>query len=143
MWYNPIIKFILNSPFHGLVSKGILLITYIGCRSGTEYSMPLSYVRENDDYLLLALSRRTWWRNFRSSAPVKIRVKGKNLSARASAITAPPEAVQAALSTYLKSQKELARILKVRYDADGQPDQEALAKAAEGRVIVRIQLDNQ
>ncbi len=141
MWYNPIIKFILTSPFHGLVSRGILLLTYTGCRSGTTYITPISYVRENDDYLLLALRRRKWWRNFRNSAPVNIRVKGKNLSGQAQAMAEPPEAVQAALNTYLKSQKDLARILKVSYGSDGQPDQQALAKAAEGRVMVVIHPD--
>jgi hypothetical protein len=142
MWYNPIIKFLLLSPFHGFISKSILMLTYKGCRTAQEYSTPLSYVRDNDVYLLLALSRRMWWRNFRSSAPVTIRVKGRDLPGIAQVISQPPEAVQAALNTYLKSQKDLARILKVRYDAEGEPDRQALEKAAENRVLVRIQVES-
>jgi hypothetical protein len=142
MWYNPIIKLILTSPFHGFVSKGILLLNYKGCRSGNEFSTPLSYVRDDDSYLILALNRRMWWRNFRNSAPVTIRVKGQDLSGIAQVITEPPEAVHAAFNTYLKSQKDLARILKVHYDEDGQMDAQSLARAAENRVMVRVHLDN-
>jgi hypothetical protein len=142
MWYNPIIKFLLLSPFHAFISKSILLLTYKGCRSAQEYSTPLTYVRDNNEYLLLALSRRMWWRNFRSGAPVTIRVKGRDVSGIAQVISQPPEAVQAALNTYLKSQKDLARILKVRYDAEGEPDRQALEKAAENRVLVRILVES-
>ena len=49
-----------------LVSRGILLLNYTGCRSGKEYSTPLSYVQENDDFLIVALRRRTWWKNFQN-----------------------------------------------------------------------------
>ena len=62
------------------------------------------------------------------------------MSGHAQAIIQPPEEVQAALGTYLKSQKDLARLLNVKFDTDGQPDMQSLAKAAENRVMVRIQL---
>jgi hypothetical protein len=141
MWFNPIIKFLLLSPLHGLFSRGILLLTYTGRRSGRKISTPLSYTKENNDYLIVALRRRIWWRNFQTRAPVTIRVRGKDLSGNALAISEPAEDVQAALNTYLKSQKNLARALDVSYDNEGQPDPETLAKAAENRVIVRVQLD--
>ncbi len=141
MWYNPIIKFVLVSPLHFMIDRGIILLTYRGCKSGQEYSTPLSFVRDNGDLILIALTRRIWWRNFRSGAPVTVRLKGRDVPAHAQAISEPAEAVQASLNTYLKSQKDLARVLRVRYDAEGQPDPEALAKAAENRVIVRVHLD--
>ena len=30
MWYNGIIKVILKTPLHGLISSGVMLLTYTG-----------------------------------------------------------------------------------------------------------------
>jgi deazaflavin-dependent oxidoreductase (nitroreductase family) len=141
MWYNPLITYILLSPLHGFISRSILLLTYTGYKTGKQYTTPLSYVPDADNILIVSLRRRTWWKNFLNEAPVTVRVKGRDLPARARAITEPPNEVQAALCIYLKSQRDLARILKVRFDSDGNPDPETLAKAAENRVMVRVRLN--
>lgn len=43
MWYNGIIKVILKTPLHSLISSGVMLLTYTGHKSGRRYSVPISY----------------------------------------------------------------------------------------------------
>ncbi len=51
MWFmnhiwNPLVRLILRSPLHGVMSKGIMLITYTGLKSGKEYTLPVSYLQD-------------------------------------------------------------------------------------------------
>jgi len=48
MWYNPIMKWILGSPLHRVVSKSTMLVTFTGRKSGKQYTIPVNYVREGD-----------------------------------------------------------------------------------------------
>ena len=41
--YNPLMKWLLRSPLHGVVSKMYLLVTFTGRKSGTVYSTPVEY----------------------------------------------------------------------------------------------------
>jgi hypothetical protein len=43
---------LLRSPLHGLLSKGIVLITFTGHTSGKRYTTPINYVREGDTVLI-------------------------------------------------------------------------------------------
>jgi len=42
MWFNPIMKWLIRSPLHGLVSKSMLVIGYTGRKSGKRYETPMS-----------------------------------------------------------------------------------------------------
>lgn len=79
--YNPIMKSILRSPLHGLISKNTMLITFTGRKSGKIYTTPVNYVRDGDDFTVFSQCNRIWWRNLRGGAPVTVRVKGQNLKA--------------------------------------------------------------
>ncbi len=47
-WLNKMMMWMLRSPFHGIVSKNIMLITVTGRKSGKKYTLPVSYVRDGD-----------------------------------------------------------------------------------------------
>ena len=167
MWYNPIIKFLLLSPLHGFASKDILLLEYTGRRSGKNITVPLSYIREEldegvveggennifdkggegdssnvvheADYLILSLRKRTWWRNLRGSAPVRLRVRGRWISGVGEAIEDKKKAAHD-LGLYIQKQTYLAKYFEVRME-DGKPDSEDLAREAEKRLMVRVHPD--
>ena len=46
MWFNSIMKWLIRSPLHGLVSKSMLVIGYTGRKSGRRYETPVNYVRD-------------------------------------------------------------------------------------------------
>jgi hypothetical protein len=68
MWYNPLLTWLLRSPLHGLVSNNTLLTTVIGCKSGSNITLPVNYVDMGEELLTVSFRRRTWWRNLRGGA---------------------------------------------------------------------------
>ena len=76
MWYNTIMKWVLCSSLHGLLSKNIMLITFTGRKSGKVYTLPVNYVRDGDVFSVVSFRHRTWWRNLRGGAPASGSTQG-------------------------------------------------------------------
>jgi len=77
------VGWILRSPFHSLLSNGMMLITVTGCRTGTKYTVPVGYYREGEDLWVITSRHRTWWRNLLGGAEVGLVLKGKPVNAHA------------------------------------------------------------
>lgn len=73
--FNPIAKTVLRSPFHGMMSRHLLLITFTGRKSGAMFTTPVLYEQEGET-LLLGVGY-LWWKNLRDGAAVRIRLRGK------------------------------------------------------------------
>lgn len=139
MWFNPIISWILRSPLHFMVSKNMMLMTYTGRKSGKSYTTPMNYVAMNGALYTNSYRDRVWWRNLRSGAEVTIRLRGEDVPAYAEAIEDQSD-VADSLGQYLKAAPQLAKYMKVRMDADGNPDNEDVTRLAQELVLVRTEL---
>jgi len=137
--YNPIMKSILRSPFHGLISKNVMLITFAGGKSGKKYTTPVNYVRDGADIAVFSYRHRMWWRNLRGGVPVTLRVKGQDLKAVGKSIE-DKNAVAASLLDYLQKMPHYAKYFQVTIDPNGQPNPEEVARAAQNRVMIRFRL---
>ncbi len=139
MWYNPMMAWLLRSPLHGLLSQSTMLMTYTGRKSGKVYSTPMNYVRVHeaagDVFLTTSYRTRTWWRNLRGGAPVKLKVQGQDLKARAEAVEDGKGVVEG-LSLFLQCVPGWAKYYNVKLDSDGRPNASDVAEAAKTRVIV-------
>jgi deazaflavin-dependent oxidoreductase (nitroreductase family) len=140
MWYNPAVKLLLRSPLHGLISGGVLLLSYKGRKTGKSYHVPLSYVKDEEDLLILTFKRRTWWRNLKGGAPVSVRYKGQDRKAVAEPVEDDFERIKVGFSKYIENNSYLSRALDVSLDEEGKPDPEELERAAQGRMMVWIRL---
>ena len=49
---NPLVRAVLRSPAHRLLSGSVLLLTYTGRRSATRYTIPVQYHRDGVTVLL-------------------------------------------------------------------------------------------
>ncbi len=76
---NRLVRPLLRSPLHPLVSGRLALITVTGRKSGRELSFPVGYTRKGN-IVTIAVGwpeRKLWWRNLRGEgAPVRIRLQG-------------------------------------------------------------------
>src|SRR5947207_209305 len=70
---NVIVRFLLRSPLHFLLSNTMMLLTYTGRKSGKRYTNPLPYMREGD--VVTVFTQRTWWKNVRACAKVAVEIK--------------------------------------------------------------------
>ena len=80
--FNGIIKLILRSPFHRVLSRRLLLLTYNGSTTGRQYTLPLRYLRMSDGRLMV-LSRGTGWSKRVAGRDVAIRLVGREYTVSA------------------------------------------------------------
>ncbi len=85
---NPVVRAVLSSPFHALLSRNLALITVTGRRSGRRYTFPVSYRQEGDRVLINVgwPERKHWWRNLKDPGLVELRIRGRNRAGRARAM---------------------------------------------------------
>ena len=85
---NPLISGILRSPFHWLLSPGLMLVTVTGRRTGRRYTIPVGYQRDGETLAVMVSEarRKSWWRNYLEPAPLELRLRGRKLQGRAEVV---------------------------------------------------------
>jgi F420H(2)-dependent quinone reductase len=76
---NPLMRGLLRSPAHGLVSGHLALLTVTGRRSGRTFTFPVAYLMDGDDRVTLNVDwpeRKRWWRNLQDGARVELHLAG-------------------------------------------------------------------
>ena len=76
---NQLVRLVLRSPLHSLLSGNLALITVTGRRTGLEHTFPVAYEQDGDKLTINvgAPERKRWWRNLEEpGAPVQIRLRG-------------------------------------------------------------------
>ena len=77
---NPIVRLILKSPIHFLISHQILLFRVVGRRSKRIFEIPASYAHINDSLVCVTLRENLWWKNFKDIETQEIYFKGKKIN---------------------------------------------------------------
>lgn len=75
---NPVVRAVLSSPLHPLLSRRLALITVTGRQSGRRYTFPVGY-RQDGDRVIINVGqpeRKHWWRNLIEPGRVDMRIRG-------------------------------------------------------------------
>jgi deazaflavin-dependent oxidoreductase (nitroreductase family) len=131
-------KLVLRSPAHGMVSKTVLLITFTGRKSGKIYTTPVDYSQDGDQVTIF--THAEWWKNLRNGAPVRLRIRGRELQGLPEPIAEDKGAVAAGLSQHLRKVPSDARYYDVTFDENKNPRTEEVEKAAQSVVMIRVRL---
>jgi len=86
--YNPIVKTILKSSLHGVMSGSTMLLTFTGRKSGKQYTTPISYALEGNIVTLISSTRHGWVKNLQGAMPVTAWVRGHERKGVAQVVTA-------------------------------------------------------
>jgi deazaflavin-dependent oxidoreductase (nitroreductase family) len=135
-WFNTLV---LKSPLHGLVSKSVVLLTIVGKTSGKVFTIPVNYVQNDNELLLISLRSRKWWRNLRAGCPVTIHLRGTVIQGQATVLEKQIDVVNG-LKVLLAESPMYARYLHVTAGAHGEWDPVLLDHAACTKVLVKITL---
>jgi deazaflavin-dependent oxidoreductase (nitroreductase family) len=136
---NDFMAWVLRSPFHGMLS-GMMLITFTGRKTGKPYTTPVGYY-EDGGYLWVITSRgRTWWRNLKGGANVKLLLKRKPVNGYAET-ELDDKAVEALMYEYVKYIPRAAKPMGIRIE-NGVANSEDIIRVARERLFVRIKLLN-
>jgi deazaflavin-dependent oxidoreductase (nitroreductase family) len=139
MWFNPMTIWLLKSPLHGMISKGVLSVTVTGRKSGKTISTPTNYVRDGNSLWVISWRDRTWWRNLRGGANVRLLLAGKSVEGRGQVIE-EEKVVAQSLFDYYRKVPQVAEYVEIGLDAAGLPVSADCERAAQKMVVVRIDL---
>ncbi len=141
---NPVVRTMLRSPLHPLLSRWLLVVAYIGRRSRRTYSVPVQYASAGDDVYVFpgVAERKRWWRNLRGGAQVRLRLRGRELQATADVLTpeGDREDLVRGLAVYLGRFPRAGPGRQVRRAPDGSADPGDLWAAAARAILVRFRI---
>jgi len=82
---NPLVKAVLSSPLHPMLSRDLALITVTGRRSGRRYTFPVGYNQDGDRIRVNVgwPERKSWWRNLTDGGRVEMRIRGQRRAGHA------------------------------------------------------------
>jgi len=132
---NDFVQFFLRTPLRVFMGD-TMLITVKGRKTGKGYSTPVGYYRDDGHLWVISSRDRTWWRNVRGGADVKLLIKGKTISAFAEAVLDEKE-VEKQLADYVRHIPISARALGIRVE-NGIPNAEDVARIAKDRLFVKM-----
>jgi hypothetical protein len=137
---NPFVKLILRSPLHALLSKGVVLLSVAGRKSGRFYDVPVNYQRSGEILWVISQRDRIWWRNLRGGARIGLRLAGVKMEGWGDVIEERSQ-VEAALAAYWREYPGVARYYHVRMEPGGNPMMEDVQRIAQNRVVIKIALN--
>ena len=135
---NDFMAWVLRSPFHGMLSDGMMLITITGRKTGRKYTTPVGYYREGEYLWVITSHDRTWWKNLRGGAEVGLLLKRKPVTAHAE-VELDEKTVEARKYDFVKHVPQAAKPMGIRME-NGQPNAEDISRTAKDRLFVRINL---
>jgi hypothetical protein len=138
---NTLMETILHLPvINRAISGMILVIKFIGRKSGKRYSTPVGYHREGDTVTILTKRFRKWWHNFEDPAHVELRIAGQNRTGEATALT-DVETIVPIIAETVRRQPREAEIYGIEMNDDGTPNMDSVRETAPKVVVIRVKLD--
>ena len=142
---NPIVRFLLRSPIHGIASRNLCLLSFRGRRSGRRYTTPLSFVREGGrkgrKVLLLSSHNTRWWKNLLDEpAEVEIEIAREVHRGLARAHVEDSGPFRDGVRRFLTALPRDARVYGIRLDREKRPLEEDIGSAAGHVVLVEVEL---
>ncbi len=139
---NPLVIALLKSPFHWLLSYGLMAITFTGRNSGKQFTTPVGYHRFDDAIIVMvsAAYRRQWWRNYRELGVIDICLKGQWICTTAEVLAPRSHELKQRAEACFQRARFIPRIFGVDYDAVQGLSETQIDALANYAVIVKIKL---
>ena len=100
---NPVVRSLLRTPAHRVLSGSVLLLDYTGRRSGMRRELPVMYAGLGDRFVVIVgqPDTKTWWWNFTGDVrPVTVTVAGRRSSCAARLMEPGTAEYQLAVDAY-------------------------------------------
>ena len=134
---NPVMKLLLNSPMHRLISSNLMLLTFTGRKSGRRYSTPVGYLRRGN--LVYVMTQSPWWVNLRGGAAVTVRLQGISYQGMARVVD-DPETIKTMVRELMAVRGEaMARRLGYWTEDVNAPAQK-VAQDVQGTIFIQVEL---
>ena len=136
---NVPMRALLSLPFATPLSANLMLVYYTGRKTGKAYRQPVSYVRDGETLLTPGGGR--WTLNLAGGRPVRLRLRGREVAARADLVSDAAE-VERLLGVITTKNPTAGKFIPMPRRPDGSLEPEALDRALRhGFRIVRWHLE--
>ena len=133
---NFVVQLLLKSPLHFFMSSSVLLIHYVGRKSGAARSTPVRYIRADGIIRCFTSKEVQWWRNIQAMSVVSLLVQGSKKSYTARVLERDPAHYEQLLTEFLGMFPQDAVYQQIRLNTDGSLNDEDLASASHSTTIV-------
>ena len=137
---NPVVKFILNSPLHGLMSRNTVLLEFKGRKSGKTYMTPVSYHATDGHLHCFTDKGNKWWHNLEGGDDLRVTLRGRPMTGQPTVSVDGSARAQAALHDFLIASPRDAKHAGVELDSNGQPVAADVARASQELAFISIEL---
>ena len=139
VFINIVVRALLKSPFHSLMSGSVLLISYTGRKSGRNYTTPVRYLRTEKGVRCFTSEEVQWWRNVRANPRVTLLVRGVSRTCQARILERDPGSIRRHLIDYLAIFPQDAAYQEIRLNPDGSLDNNDLDIASRRAIVVEFE----
>jgi hypothetical protein len=138
---NPLMKALLRSPLHRLVSSHLMLLSFKGRKTDRVYTVVVGR-HEFEGTLMVptGTTGRRWRLNFRGGAPAVVTIEGKRRHGWGELVEDPEEVSRVHELLLDRAGLKNARRLGLRVNAYRRPTRDELKTVLAGRGVVRIEL---
>ena len=133
---NLIVRVILQSPLHGLLSRSMMLVRVKGRKTGKALAIPLRYIEEQGTIRCSTTKETQWWKNVRANPNVILRIRGEEASYHASVLTDEPDTIRSYLLKLIDLHPQDAVYHQIDLDERKAPDPDQLEKALSSAILV-------
>lgn len=133
---NPVLKALLRSPFHRLLSKRLMLLTVTGRKTGRTYTVPVGRHQSGDGMFLLSAGGN-WRHNLRGGADVRVTLDGRERNGHA-VLEEDPNRAAEAFKTMLDGAGP--RALAVKVNVNRPPTTDEIKPILVGRGVAHLRL---
>ena len=136
-YLDALVRRLLRSPLHGLLSGKLMVIEVVGRRSGKRYTIPVAY-GEYDGDVLMGVSKAKWLRNLAPDRTVTVTVRGRRREMYPELLT-DEESLVELYPHIVRGNRAHAKYQQLRVLPDGSVDRDDLRAAlARGLTLVRL-----
>lgn len=137
---GPVVRWLLRSPMHGVLSGRLMLLSYVGRSTGRSYTIPVGYVPWGDDEVVSFSSRR-WWINLPEGRPVTVVIRRRRRTAVPTVVGTPERRAELIEELVGRQGPRAARRLFLGLPAERAPTHTEALEAAGRLAAVRFHLE--
>ena len=142
VFINAIVRTLLKSPLHRLMSSSFMLIQYVGRKSGRALSTPVRYMpidgHIDNGVRVYTATHTQWWRNVAAKPDVSLLIAGETATYDATVIKDDPQRNRELLIEFLTLYPQDAVYQDIRINKDGSLNEDDLHTASQKSVIVEF-----
>ena len=135
---NPGMNRLLRSPWHHLLSKRIMTVSYLGRKSGKRFNTPISYYRSGDK--VYCFTNGVWRYNFSTATAATLRIAGSDYPASGKVFDGGREQQVDIMRAYFKAVPQDKKFYGIKGGADDEPSRTEVEQALASIVIIEFTL---